>query len=151
MAKFPKKRYFIVILIIIGYVILFVDLRSPHKRHFDFELSDNSSLIRYEQNRAGFSDWSYALVYSKDEKDIVEKIIQAWDLKPKFLYKDNPYHKWPTSFMAVWNPKPEWWPDWNELNAIEVSYMRTNVEEERYWSLWVPENEDVIYVERGNW
>lgn len=151
MKSLLKKRYLITILAAVGYVVLFVDFRMPHDRHFSFELDDRESIVHYEQNKAGFSDRHYSMVYSKNETNIVQKIIEDWGLKHKSLFKDEKYNTRPISFTAVWDPKPEWWPSTIELNEIEESYMRILDHEERYWSMWVPSNENVVYIERGSW
>lgn len=120
--------------------------KSNHELHFSFELNSEEKLIHYSELKSGFSDWTYVMVYSTNDEILINKIVENWQLKPSSTYEDNPI-----SFMASFSERPVWWPTSNKLNNISTKYFRVNKASEQYWSLWVPENKGVIFVERGNW
>ncbi|MCP4259535.1 MAG: hypothetical protein GY774_18800 [Planctomycetes bacterium] len=130
-------------IIILGYILL-LSFASVHDR-YDWGVPGNR-LIHKGSTHAGF-DSSHMQVFKAENDLLKQKLIRKWDLKNMSVSSGEGH---PTSFAAIDNDKPDWWPSRDVLYSLE-GYGWEDKSEEHYRSLWYDPDSQKLYFEWGYW
>jgi len=115
---------------------------DPHSRHFDFPLPAGSTLVEYESFRSGF-ELKYGFVYRVPDNQLRDTLIARWHLVPA-----------PASASGepidTLDGRAAWWPS-SRLKTLPEAYHLSKYSDQRYWSVWIDRDNDLIYVQYGRW
>jgi len=114
----------------------------PASIHFKSSFPPSAMLLHYQREQAGF-DVSYAFVFRVTDNRWRDQIIADWQLQT-VGDKDKELR----TFISL--RPPVWWPA-KRLQSMPERYERDDESTERYWSLWVDRDKQLLYCERGRW
>ena len=136
-----------VLLLAIGSVaamIYAVRPQLPSIWTFPFDMPATAYLINSHHHQAGF-DSSQGYCFRVEDDQLRDLLIKHWKLDRINDPRD-------PSISFVETDPPPWWPPEGQLAKLPEQYEREALEGgERYWSVWIDRDHNLLWAERGKW
>lgn len=119
-------------------------LDSLTTRTFPFNLPTSAELIDSHESQAGF-DSSQGYCFRVQDDQLLDLLVKHWKLAKTTDPRDPA-----TSFLGL--EPPPGWPTADRLANYPEQYEREVTEGgERYWSVWVDRELNLLWAEKGKW
>lgn len=125
-----------------GFPTLIYTLFVPtlYETRFGQPLPKGAEVVHDQWDQNGF-DVAYRFVIAYEDNQTRDQIIQAWSLQPG------------QGTRLSSSDLPVWWPVGriDQINASGEVYSRIDNQTGNWWSLWVDQENGLLYIEEGTW